>query len=112
MLEDDGGPMTVEAPSEEQQYSPFHMMGSSLAYCTHSVLASWAQHASLDADALRIEVSWSFGESPHRVASYDVRLHWSSLPAERRAAAVRAASLCAVHATLSHPPRIEVQTEP
>ena len=68
--------MTIEAPTAEQEYSPFHMMGSALGFCTFSILHSWAQHATLDADALRVEVSWSFAESPHRVSSYDVRVHW------------------------------------
>lgn len=111
MLEDDGAPMSVEAQSAEQDYSPFHMMGSALAYCTYSVLRSWAEHAKLDASDLRLEVVWTFADSPHRVASYDVRVHWALLPPERHAAAARAAALCAVHATLTHPPKIDVRTQ-
>lgn len=110
-FEDDHAPMSVEAPSAEHDYSPFHMMGSALAYCTFSVLRSWAEHAALDASDIRLEVSWTFAESPHRVAGYDVRIRWPALPATRKSAAARAASLCAVHATLSHPPQIDVNTE-
>ena len=33
-LEPIPGPMTIEAPSAEQSYSPFHMLASGLAYCT------------------------------------------------------------------------------
>lgn len=112
LLEDDGGPMTIEAPTAEQQYSPFHMMGSALALCTQSVLHSWASHASLDAGALQVEVSWRFAESPHRVADYEMALRWPGLPEARRAAAARAAALCAVHATLSHSPTIDVTVGP
>ena len=112
LLEEDGGPMTIEAPSADEQYSPFHMLGSALAFCTYSVLQSWAGHASLDAGALRVEVTWRFAESPHRVGDYQMRLHWPGLPPTRRAAATRAAALCAVHATLSQPTKIEVRIDP
>ena len=41
-LEPVPGPMTIEAISAEQSYSPFHMMAGGLAYCTFSVMHSWA----------------------------------------------------------------------
>ena len=102
------GPLTVEAPTAEQTYSPFHMLGSSLAVCTHSVLYSWATHARLHADDLAIEVRWTFADHPHRVGAIDMTLEWPSLPENRREAAKRAAALCTIHATLSHPPTIGV----
>jgi uncharacterized OsmC-like protein len=100
------GPLTIEAPSVEQSYSPFHMLASSLAVCTHSVLHSWASHAKLPADDLAVEVRWTFAERPHRVGSMDVTLEWPGLPESRREAARRAAKLCTVHATLSTPPTL------
>lgn len=107
-LDDSGGPLTVEAESAEQSYSPFHMVASGLATCIFSVLHSWAEHAKLDASSLAIEVGWTFADDPHRVGRYEVTLQWPALPEARRAAAERAASLCAVHNTLSHPPHIDV----
>ena len=108
-LEPTGGAMTIEALSADQQYSPFHMLASSLAYCTWSVLASWASHIDVEADDLTIEVKWSFAEKPHRVGNIDLTFEWPSLPENRRAAAKRASALCAVHATLSHSPTITVE---
>lgn len=108
-VDDTPGPLTVEAESAEMQYSPFHMVASGLATCTLSVLESWASHANLDTTKLAVEVSWRYAEKPHRVGNYDVTLHWPGLPEERRAAATRAAALCAVHNTLGHPPAIAVQ---
>jgi uncharacterized OsmC-like protein len=102
------GPLTIEAPTIEQTYSPFHMLGSSLAVCTHSVLHSWATHAKLEADDLAIEVRWTFVEHPHRVGGLEMALVWPSLPANRREAAKRASALCPIHATLSHSAPIEV----
>ena len=100
------GPMTIEALSPEQSYSPFHMLASSLAYCTFSVLHAWATHAALSADDLAIEVRWTFADDPHRVNEMRMRFDWPSLPPKRHAAAMRVSKMCAVHASLSHPPRI------
>ena len=100
------GPMTIEAESGDQLYSPFHMLGSSLAFCTYSVLASWASNAKLGSEDIVIEVRWTFAEDPHRVGGIDMKVDWPSLPAARQAAAGRVASLCAIHGTLSHPPSL------
>jgi uncharacterized OsmC-like protein len=111
-LEPIPGPMTIEAPSADQSYSPFHMMASGLAYCTFSVMYAWAEHAKLDAADLTIDVSWTFADDPHRVANYDLRFKWPALPAARVEAAKRVAELCTVHATLQHPPTINISSAP
>lgn len=108
-LDGRAGPMTIEAESAEMTYSPFHMLASSLATCTHSVLASWATNARLPADDLAIEVGWTFAEDPHRVGGMEVDIQWPSLPENRLAAAKRVADLCTVKVTLQQPP--EVTTE-
>lgn len=107
-LEPVPGPLTIEAPSPEASYSPFHMLASGLASCTFSVLHSWATHAKLEVDDLALEVRWRFADDPHRVSDIDVRFEWPSLPANRRTAATRVAEMCTVHATLLHPPRIAI----
>jgi uncharacterized OsmC-like protein len=96
------GQLTIEAESADESYSPFHMLGSALAYCTFSVLYSWATNSDLDVSDLQVRVAWEFAEDPHRVGNMRMELNWPSLPEARRAAAERAATLCAVHATLSH----------
>jgi uncharacterized OsmC-like protein len=108
-LEPVAGPMTIEAPSADMTYSPFHMLGSSLATCTFSVIQSWATHAKIPLDDLVIEVRWQFGEDPHRVSDIAVTFDWPSLPPNRVAAARRVAELCTVHATLHHPPHISIE---
>ena len=108
-LEGEAGPMSIEADSAEMQYSPFHMLASGLATCTFSVLHSWATHAGLSVDDLRIEVGWTFAENPHRVGRMEVALVWPSLPEPRRAAATRAADLCTVTRTLQNPPTVAVE---
>lgn len=100
------GPLSVEAESAEMTYSPGHMLASSLAVCTYSVLQSWATNADIPADDLAVEVGFGYVEKPHRIGSMEVSLDWPSLPAERRAAAQRAAALCTIHRTLHAPPEI------
>ena len=100
------GPMTIEAKQADQLYSPFHMLGSGLAFCTYSVLASWASHAKLNPDDIVIEVKWAFAEEPHRVGNIDMKVEWPSLPAARQTAAKRVADMCAIHASLTHPPAL------
>lgn len=107
-LEPIPGPLTVEAPSASTVYSPFHMLGSSLAICTHSMLASWATHAGVGTDGLVIDVRWTFAEQPHRVGELHLSFDWPELPANRRAAAERVAALCPIHATLHHLPTVKV----
>jgi uncharacterized OsmC-like protein len=106
LLEPTAGPMTIEAPDADTQYSAFHMVAGGLAYCTFSVLHSWASNANVKWDDLTVEISWKFADNPHRVTSYDVKLNWPSLPENRRNVALRAADLCPVHATLVNPPQI------
>ncbi len=105
-LDGRAGPMTIEAESAETTYSPFHMLASSLATCTFSVLHSWATNAKIPADDLAIEVGWTFAEDPHRVGTMEVDLQWPSLPENRRAAAQRVADLCTVKVTLKNPPEV------
>src|SRR5690606_6181960 len=92
-LEPTGGALTIEALSPDQSYSPFHMLGSSLATCTFSVLYSWAAHAKLDATGLVLEVRWGFADDPHRVADVRMTIDWPGLPEARRKAATRVAEI-------------------
>jgi uncharacterized OsmC-like protein len=101
--------MNIESLSSEQSYSPFHMLAGGLAYCTWSVLQSWASHAKLDADKLTIDVKWTFAEDPHRVGAIDVQFNWPSLPANRLEVAKRVSEMCTIHATLHHPPVITIE---
>lgn len=108
-VEPTSGQLTIEAPTSDMSYGPFHMLGSSLAMCTFSVLQSWATNRNLGVDDLRIDVSWSFVEQPHRVGAMKVTLEWPSLAADMWPRALRVANLCGVHNTLTHPPAITVE---
>lgn len=107
-LEPVAGPLTIEAPTADTSYSPFHMLASALASCTMSVLHSWATHATLSVDDLSLEVRWRFADDPHRVSEITVTFDWPSLPPARLTAAQRVAAMCTVHTTLTHATAISV----
>ena len=107
-LEPIPGPMTIEAPTADRGYSPFHMVGGGLAYCTFSVMYAWAENAGLNAEDLIVDVSWKFADEPYRVSAYAIQFAWPSLPAKRLAAAKRVAEMCTLHATFEHPPTISI----
>ena len=108
-LEPTSGPLTIDAPTPDLQYSPFHMLGSALGGCTLFVLQSWASNKNLEVDDLMVDVSWDFVEGEHRVESMKVQLLWPSLSAELWPRAIRVANLCGIHNTLTHPPKISVE---
>jgi len=101
--------LTIEAPTPDLHYSPFHMLGSALGGCTFSVLQSWAANKNIDSSDLMIDVSWSFIEGQYQVESMKVELRWPTLSAELWPRAIRAASICGIHKTLTHPPKISVE---
>jgi uncharacterized OsmC-like protein len=107
-LESSSGPLTIEAQSHDQSYSPFHMLGSALGGCTFSVLQSWASNRNIPANDLKIDVGWTFEAGQHRVSSMSVKLDWPSLSAEMWPRAIRVASVCGIHQTLTHPIEISV----
>jgi uncharacterized OsmC-like protein len=108
-VEPSSSQLTIEAPTADVQYSPFHMLGSALGACTLSVLQSWASNKNLGVNDLKVDVSWDFMEGQHRVGSIKVRLLWPSLSAELWPRAIRAANICGIHNTLTHPPQITVE---
>jgi uncharacterized OsmC-like protein len=108
-LEPVAGQLTVEAVDAAQEYSPFHMLASSLAVCTFSVMESWATHTRQRVDDLAINVQWRFSsDEPKRVSELQLTYEWPSLPAKKAGAAQRVAELCTIHATLTHPPGIHI----
>ena len=76
------GMLTIEAPTPDRGYSPFHMVASGLGGCTLFVLQSWAANKNVSVDDLKVDISWKFVEGEHRMESASVKIDWPSLPAE------------------------------
>lgn len=90
--------------------NPVQLQAAALVGCTAAVMERYAETAELDLTGTRLIIRWSFGNEPRRIDRYEIEV---SLPATlteaRQAAVLRAAQHCTVHATLEHPPVIEIR---
>jgi uncharacterized OsmC-like protein len=111
-LESGGEELEIVAPAPGPGFSPLHMLAASLATCTLAVLNGWAAAAGLETAGLQLAVAWDYDEEPRRVRAFRLDLTWPGLPAERRAAALRAAHHCTVEATLVRATPVHVNLEP
>lgn len=103
-----GAQLEIETGAPGVTFSPLHMLAASLATCTLSVLLSWALPAGLEIEDLELRLTWEYVDEPYRVGNYDLSIHWPSLPANRREAALRVSQYCTVKNTLAVPPRIDI----
>lgn len=98
--------LSVEAVGEGAYFSALQMFAASLALCTYSVLASYAQRINAGTGGMRMRVRWNYADNPYRVADIDLAVEWPELPESRLEAAERAANHCTLHHTLAHPPAV------
>ena len=84
-LEVDPGPIHVESVEPDMQFSAFHMFAGSLAYCTFSVLYTWASQSQQPTDDLVLDVHWAFSDdAPRRCSAPRWRLSGRRREARRR----------------------------
>lgn len=88
-----------------------HLCMTSLAWCTYSVLASYAQRIEAGADDITARLSWRYVERPHRIGHIDMSIHWPQVPESRLDAAMRTAAMCTLHNTLQHGTEIDTVIE-
>lgn len=90
-------------------YSAMQMFATSLALCTLSVVASYAERLEVGIENLQARMKWDYVEDPYRIGSIDMELTWPEVPESRLKAVERAAAQCTIHNTLHHPPEIETR---
>lgn len=107
----DFGTPSLEIQPEDPgaHYSALQMFATSLALCTYSILASYAEQIDIPDENLVIRMRWIYAEDPMRVSDIDMDIEWPELPSSRLEAARRAAAHCTIHNTLAHPPRVETR---
>lgn len=96
----DGGDDTAPTPTE--------LFAGALAACVAYYAERYLRRHGLDAAGLAVTCDYTWGESPHRVAAFDVAVDVPGLPAERREALTRVVQHCTVHNTLRVPPRVKI----
>ncbi|HEY1014867.1 MAG TPA: OsmC family protein [Herpetosiphonaceae bacterium] len=111
-LEDGPLDISIDTDAPHAGFGPLQMLATSLATCTGSVLASYAQTAKLEIDGAQIAVEWDYDQQPYRVGAFRMAILWpEAVPEPRRRALLRAAEHCTVHTTLLHPPTIATTLE-
>lgn len=88
-------------------YGGLQMLIVSLASCTYSTLASYAQRVEAGTEKMCFRMKWKFAEKPKRISSIDMDILWPELAEDRLDAAQRAAHMCTVHNTLKDSVEIE-----
>lgn len=101
--------INIESNDPEAHYSALQMFATSLALCTYSVLASYAEQIDVKADKLAVHMQWRYAEQPFRIDHIEMEIDWPELPESRLQAAQRAAAMCTLHNTLAQPPDVITQ---
>ncbi len=99
----------LDIDESEHHFSAMEMFASSLALCTMSVMAAYAERLEVGIENLTCRMRWTYAEDPYRVSQIDMELVWPEVPESRLEAVKRAAKQCTIHNTLHHPP--EIRTE-
>lgn len=99
----------IEPLDPHANYSALQMFATSLALCTYSVLAGYAEQIDTGAQDISVRVRWSYAEEPFRIGYIDMDVRWPGLPESRVKAAKRAAAQCTLHNTLEHPPEVDTE---
>lgn len=99
---DDGGADGAASPSE--------LLVGSLGACIAIMTSRYcAKHGYSDGD-VEVSLTYELGDKPKRVSAIVVDLEIPrDVPEERHGAIRRIASLCPIHGTLTHPPKIDVE---
>ena len=88
---------------------PTEMLCASLGACIALMLDDYCCRMGYKNGNISLSMTYEIGGNPKRieVITIDIELP-SDFPSEKRKAALRIAQFCPIHATLSHPPRIDM----
>ena len=101
----------IQAEDPAAHFGGVCLLVTSLAWCTYSVLASYAQRIDVPVEDMTMRLKWRLAQKPTRIAAIDMQVRWPQLPESRLDAAMRAAALCTVHNTLKDSVEIETLIE-
>ncbi len=89
--------------------SPVELLAASLGSCIALMVVDYCRRQGCREGGVRVSLTYELAADPKRIASLVVDIEVpADLPAEKKAAVRRIAEKCPVHATLSLPPRIDI----
>ena len=89
--------------------TPPELLLASLGSCAAYYAAEYLRVRKLAAEGLTVRVTAEKVKSPSRLEDFQIQIHVGApLEARHSEGVLRAAQACLIHATLEHPPRINV----
>jgi len=99
----------IDNGGEDSAMTPPEMFAASLSACVGHYVASYCNQVGISTEGLQIECDWGTVDKPKRIGEIGFKVVLPELPESRRKAVERVASSCLLHATLEHPPKIDIE---
>lgn len=104
--------LTMDQPEDNggdnHGMTPPEIMAGSMASCIGFYVARYCEQAKIDTTGLKVLADWQVGGMPKHMQQFDMQLVLPALPDNRRAALLRVASSCLIHATLAEQPTVNI----
>lgn len=98
----------VEDGGEDTAPTPTEIFIASLGACVAFYAERFLRRNELSTDGMKVECTYLWAESPHRVGEIELHVEAPGLTEARRAAFSRVIEHCTIHNTLLHPPAVRI----
>ena len=98
----------VEDGGEDTAPTPTEIFIAGLGACVGFYAERFLRRNALSTEGLRVECSYSWAESPHRVGEIELLVDAPGLTDAKREAFTRVIDHCTIHNTLRQPPAVRV----
>jgi uncharacterized OsmC-like protein len=89
--------------------TPPELLLASLASCAGFYAVQYLRTRQLSAEGVRVRVTAEKAAQPARVGSFQIEVAIPEVEERHREGVMRAVKSCLIHATLLHPPSVEIQ---
>jgi uncharacterized OsmC-like protein len=98
-----------EQGGENSALTPTEAFVAALGTCVGVYVLNFAKRHHIPVEGMKIEVDYTYGEKPRRIASVQIRVKMPQPVSEQyRVALQRAAEQCLVHNSLRQPPAVTI----
>jgi len=94
---------------EDSAMTPPELFAASISACIGHYVAVYCRQAGIGTDGLKVEADWATADKPRRIGEMSFSVTLPDMPESRRKAVEKVASSCLLHATLEHPPAIDIR---
>ena len=98
----------VEDGGSDAGPTPTELFVASLGACVAFYAERFLRRNALSTDGLKVECTYLWAESPHRVGEIQLVVEAPGLTDAKRAAFSRVVEHCTIHNTLLHPPAVRI----